>query len=184
MEIKSFINKIVDFTLKRFAELVGLLFVITSALLLLALISFSPEDPNFIFPENTEINNILGSKGSFTSDIFYQSIGLISILIPFTIFFTGINIFINKGFLKIIESIFFVIIYSLLGSLFFSVFHKNSFWLAINDNNGFIGNLFENSFFIELINFNEQISYYVLIILISVIFLFNNIKFLTKHSFN
>ena len=58
MEIKSFINKIVDFTLKRFAELVGLLFVITSILLLLALISYSPEDPNFIFPENTEINNI------------------------------------------------------------------------------------------------------------------------------
>ena len=171
MEMKSFITKIVDFTLKRFAELIGLLFVITSVLLLLALISYSPEDPNFIFPENTEINNILGSKGSFTSDIFYQSIGLISILIPFTIFFTGINIFINKGFLKIIESIFFVIIYSLLGSLFFSVFHKNSFWLAINGNNGFIGNLFENSFFIELINFNEQISYYVLIILISVIFL-------------
>ena len=186
MEMKSFITNIVDFTLKRFAELIGLLFVITSVLLLLALISYSPEDPNFIFPENTKINNILGSKGSFTSDIFYQSIGLISILIPFTIFFTGINIFINKGFLKIIESIFFVIIYSLLGSLFFSVFHKNSFWLAINDNNGFIGNLFENSFFIELINFNEQISYYVLIILISVIFLlsvsfsFNSLIFVVK----
>ena len=186
MEMKSFITNIVDFTLKRFAELIGLLFVITSVLLLLALISYSPEDPNFIFPENTKINNILGSKGSFTSDIFYQSIGLISILIPFTIFFTGINIFINKGFLKIIESIFFVIIYSLLGSLFFSVFHKNSFWLTINDNNGFIGNLFENSFFIELINFNEQISYYVLIILISVIFLlsvsfsFNSLIFVVK----
>ncbi len=171
MEIKSFITKIIDFTLKRFAELVGLLFVLTSILLLLALISYSPEDPNFIFPDNTEINNILGSKGSFTSDIFYQSIGLISILIPFTIFFTGINILINKSFIKIIESIFFVIIYSLLGSLFFSIFHENSFWLAINGNNGFIGNLFENSFFIELINFNEQISYYVLIVLISIIFL-------------
>ena len=84
-------------------------------------------------------------------DIFYQSIGLISILIPFTIFFTGINILINKSFIKIIESIFFVIIYSLLGSLFFSVFHKNSFWLTINDNNGFIGNLFENSFFLSII---------------------------------
>ena len=171
MEIKSFITKIVDFTLKRFAELVGLLFVITSVLLLLALVSYSPEDPNFIFPENTEINNILGSKGSFTSDIFYQSIGLISILIPFTIFFTGINIFINKSFLKIIEIIFFVIIYSFLGSLFFSIFYKNSFWLTINGNNGFIGNLFENSFFIDLINLNQQISYYILIILIAITFL-------------
>ena len=132
MKIKNFFGKIVDFTLKRLAELVGLLLVIISILLFLSLISYSPEDPNFIFPENTKINNILGSKGSFASDIFYQSIGLISILIPFTIFFTGINIFRNKSFLKIIENIFFIIIYSILGSLFFSTFHEKSFWLTIS----------------------------------------------------
>ncbi len=171
MEIKSFFNKIVDFALKRLAESVGLLLVIISILLFLSLISYSPEDPNFIFPENTEIKNLLGSKGSFTSDIFYQSIGLISILIPFTIFFSGINIFNNKSFLKIIENIFFIIIYSILGSLFFSTFYENSFWLTINGNNGFIGNLFEDSFLIELINLNKQISYFVLLALISITFL-------------
>ena len=171
MEIKTFFNKIVDFTLKRFAELVGLLLVASSILLFLSLVSYSPDDPNFIFPENTEINNILGSKGSFTSDIFYQSIGLISILIPITIFFTGINVFIKKSFLKILENIFFIVIYSLLGSLFFSSFHDQSFWLTINGNNGFVGNLFEDSFFIKIIKINEQVSYYTLIIVISIIFL-------------
>ena len=171
MEIKTFFNKIIDFTLRRFAELVGLLLVISSILLFLSLISYSPEDPNFIFPENTEINNILGSRGSFTSDIFYQSIGLISILIPITIFFTGINVFIKKSFLKILENIFFIVIYSILGSLFFSSFHDQSFWLTINGNNGFVGNLFEDSFFIKIIKINEQVSYYVLIIVISIIFL-------------
>ena len=171
MEIKTFFNKIIDFTLRRFAELVGLLLVISSILLFLSLISYSPDDPNFIFPENTEINNILGSKGSFTSDIFYQSIGLISILIPITIFFTGINVFIKKSFLKILENIFFIVIYSLLGSLFFSSFHDQSFWLTINGNNGFVGNLFEDSFFIKIIKINEQVSYYTLIIVISIIFL-------------
>ena len=171
MEIKTFFNKIIDFTLRRFAELVGLLLVISSILLFLSLISYSPEDPNFIFPENTEINNFLGSKGSFTSDIFYQSIGLISILIPITIFFTGINVFIKKSFLKILENIFFIVIYSILGSLFFSSFHEQSFWLTINGNNGFVGNLFEDSFFIKIIEINEQVSYYTLIIVISIIFL-------------
>ena len=171
MEIKSFFNKIVDFTLKRLAESVGLLLIIISILLFLSLISYSPEDPNFIFPEKTEIKNLLGSKGSFTSDIFYQSIGLISILIPFTIFFTGVNIFNNKSFLKIIENIFFIIIYSILGSLFFSIFYENSFWLSINGNNGFIGNLFEGSFLINLINLNKEISYFVLLTLISITFL-------------
>jgi len=171
MEIKTFFNKIIDFTLRRFTELVGLLLVISSILLFLSLISYSPEDPNFIFPENTEINNILGSKGSFMSDIFYQSIGLISILIPITIFFTGINVFIKKSFLKILENIFFIVIYSFLGSLFFSSFHDQSFWLTINGNNGFVGNLFEDSFFIKIIKINEQVSYYILIIVISIIFL-------------
>ena len=171
MEIKKKFNKIVDFTLKRLAELIGLLLIISSILLFLSLISYSPEDPNFIFPENTQINNILGSKGSFTSDILYQSIGLISILIPFTIFFTGINIFKNKIFLKIIENIFFIVIYALLGTLFFSIFHEKSFWLTINGNNGFVGNLFEDSFFIDLININKEISYYILLILISITFL-------------
>ena len=171
MKIKTIFDKILEFTLRRLAETFGLLLVIISVLLFLSLISYSPEDPNFIFPKNTEINNILGAKGSFASDIFYQSIGLISILIPFTIFFTGINIFNNKSFLKIIENIFFIIIYSILGSLFFSIFHEQSFWLTINGNNGFLGNIFEDSFLIKLINLNQQISYYVLLILISITFL-------------
>ena len=181
MEIKKFFEKILDFTVKRLAESVGLILIVISFLLFLSLISYSPEDPNFIFQENTEIKNYLGSRGSFTSDIFYQSLGLISILIPFSIFFTGINIFKNKKFIKIIENIFFIIIYSFLGSLFFSIFHKETFWLTINGNNGFIGNLFEDSSLIKLIILNEQISYYVLLFLILITFLlsinFNLISF-------
>ncbi len=181
MEIKKFFEKILDFTIKRLAESVGLILIVISFLLFLSLISYSPEDPNFIFQENTEIKNYLGSRGSFTSDIFYQSLGLISILIPFSIFFTGINIFKNKKFIKIIENIFFIIIYLFLGSLFFSIFHKETFWLTINGNNGFIGNLFEDSSLIKLIILNEQISYYVLLFLILITFLlsinFNLISF-------
>ena len=171
MDIKSYFIKTVDFTARRLAELVGLFLVVLSILLFLSLTSYSPEDPNFIFPDNTKINNFLGLKGSFTSDIFYQSLGLISILIPFTIFFTGINLFNKKSFLIIIENIFFIILYSILGCLFFSSFHEKSYWLTINGNNGFVGNLFEDSVLINLINLNEQISYYVLIILILLTFL-------------
>ena len=81
-------------------------------MLLLALITYSPEDPNFIFPENTEIKNLLGFQGSFISDLFFQSIGLIAYLIPFTFIITGINIFRTKEFFLIIENTFFTILYS------------------------------------------------------------------------
>ena len=171
MDIKKKIDKSVEFTFKRLAELTGLFLIVGSILLFISLISYSPEDPNFIFPKNTEINNFMGSKGSYTSDLFYQSIGLISVLVPITIFFTGFNVFVKKNFLIIIENIFFIILYSILGSLFFSVFHTETFWLTINGNNGFVGNLFENTFLSSLINLNKQISYYILLFFIVVIFL-------------
>ena len=162
----EFINKIGSFCIKRLAELIGLILITISILLLLSLLSYSPEDPNFIFSENTIVKNIMGSRGSYVSDLFFQSFGLISILIPITYFFTGINIFISKTFLIIIENTFFIILYTFIGCLFFTAFHKNSFWLTINGNNGFLGNLFEENFLLNAVTANEQISYYLLIILI------------------
>ena len=63
MIIKNYINKTADFIIRRLSELIGLSLIVISILLLISLISYSPEDPNFIFSENTEIKNILESKG-------------------------------------------------------------------------------------------------------------------------
>ena len=57
MIIKNYINKIGDFIIKRLAELIGIIFIIASVLLFVSLISYSPEDPNFIFPENQELHH-------------------------------------------------------------------------------------------------------------------------------
>tara|TARA_Y100001970_G_scaffold249970_1_gene321111 strand:+ start:3 stop:2084 length:2082 start_codon:yes stop_codon:yes gene_type:complete len=169
--MNEFISKIGNFCIKRLAELIGLSLITISILLLISLISYSPEDPNFIFPENTIIKNLMGLRGSYISDLFFQSFGLISILIPITYFFTGINILISKTFLIIIENTFFIILYTLIGCLFFTAFHKNSFWLTINGNNGFLGDLFEENFLLGTVNSNQEISYYLLIILILLFFL-------------
>ena len=174
MIIKNYTNKIVDFTLKRLAELTGLFLIIISILLLISLASYSPEDPTFIFSENQEIRNILGIKGSFVADIFFQSIGLISFLIPFSLCFTGISIAINKNLIIIIESIFYIIVYILLATLFFSIFYKESYWLIINGNNGFVGNLMSESIFINLLNINKTTSYYLLIFFIFLFFLLSS----------
>ena len=99
MNFKSLINKCLEFVLKRLVELSGIVLIVISLLLFTSLISYSPEDPNFIFPDNSEIKNLLGSRGSFVSDFFYQSVGLISLLFCFTILFTGIIIFYKKNIL-------------------------------------------------------------------------------------
>jgi len=170
MDIKNIANSIVNFVIRRLIEISGILVSILGLLLLLSLISYSPEDPNFIFPENTQIKNLLGFKGSYTSDLFFQSIGLIAFLIPLTFILTGINIFKRKEIFLLIENLFFITIYSLFGSLFFSYFYIDAFTLHINGNGGFVGQYLNKTFLSKLINFNESISYYFLIVTILIFF--------------
>ena len=151
MNIKNTANLLINFIVKRLAEIFGIFVFLAGILLITALLSYSPEDPNFIFPENTKINNILGFKGSFVSDLFFQSIGLISYLFSITLIMTGINIFIKKEFLIIIENLFFTIIYTILGTLFLSHFHPVTFSLYINGNGGFIGLYLDQTFLNSLI---------------------------------
>ena len=171
MDIKKIFNKTLDFTFKRVIELFSILLILLSILLLLSFLTYSPDDPNFIFPKNAEIKNLLGFTGSYISDLFFQSIGIISFLIPITIFFTSINLFKNKKLVILIENIFFSVLYSVFGCLFLSVFYDNSFWLIFNGNGGFVGNFLEKSFLFSIINLNSQISYYLLIILVLFLFL-------------
>ena len=171
MKLKILANNAVNFALNRVIEIIGIAILIMGILLISSLISFSPDDPNFIFPNNTEIKNILGFRGSFTADIFFQSFGLIALLIPFSFIISGINIIINKKIFLIIETIFYTILYSLLGSLFFSFFYPIAFKLYINGNGGFIGKYLETTFLVSIINTNSKIFYYILFLAILVLFL-------------
>ena len=164
MDIKKIANSLSNFTLKRLAEALGIVVFATGAFLFIALFSYSPEDPNFIFPKETKIKNLLGFQGSFISDLFFQSFGLISYLIALTYVFTGINIFRIKDFFLIIENTFIVILYSIIGSLFFSYFYPSSFTFYINGNGGFVGSYFNQTFLSSIIQMNENIFYYVLIL--------------------
>ena len=118
MNIKKTSNLLLNFAIKRLAEMFGIATFVMGTLLCLALISYSPDDPNFIFPKNTKIQNLLGFKGSFTSDLFFQSVGLVAYLVPFTFIVTGINILKTKDFFLIIENNFFTILYLTFGTLF------------------------------------------------------------------
>jgi len=182
MNIKKLANSLLIFTINRLIEILGIIVSILGILLFLALISYSPTDPNFIFPKNTEIKNILGLQGSYISDLFLQSVGLISFLVPVTLIFTGINIFRLKEIFLLIENSLFVIFYSLVGTLFFSYFYQDAFILYINGNGGFIGNYFNETFLNNLLNSYNNISYYFLIVLTSLFFLisinFNLKKFI------
>jgi len=171
MGIKKLANLAFIFLIKRLIEIIGIFISIFGILLFIALISYSPTDPNFIFPKNIEIKNILGFHGSHISDIFFQSIGLISYLISITYIFTGINIFKKKEIYLFLENNFFIIIYTLIGSSFFNSFHNNTFSLYINGNGGFVGNYLNKLFLKNIIGYYENIFYYFFIFLIILFFL-------------
>jgi len=181
IDIKKNTNLIVSFILKRFAEIFGISIFAIGIILLLSLITYSPEDPNFIFPENEQINNIFGFRGSFLADLFFQSIGLISYAFSLTLIITGINIFRIKEFLLIIGNIFYSIIYIIIGSLFLSHFYSNTFSLFINGNGGFVGFYLNNTVLNSLILINETIFHYLFIFIFLVLFFisvnFNPTKF-------
>ncbi|MDB9957434.1 DNA translocase FtsK [Candidatus Pelagibacter sp.] len=171
MEFKKLANNTINFGINRIIETAGIALVVIGLLLMVSLATFSPDDPNFIFPDNTEIKNLLGFNGSYTADLFFQTFGLIALLIPFTLIFSGLNIVLNKKIFLIFESIFYSVLYCSFGSLFFSFFYPSAFNLYINGNGGFIGKYLETTFLTSLININSQISYYLLILIISILFL-------------
>ena len=98
MDFKNILLNTTNIIINKIIQIFGVIAIIFGFLFLLSLISYSPDDPNFIFSKNEDIKNFLGFNGSLISDFFFQSIGLISYLFSITLILTGINIFIGKDF--------------------------------------------------------------------------------------
>ena len=181
MDIKKLSNTALMFVIKRLIEILAICISLFGILMFIALISYSPDDPNFIFPDNTIIKNILGYQGSFISDFLLQSVGLVAYLIPITFIFTGTNIFRKKEIFLLIENTFFIVIYSLFGSLFFNIFYVETFTLYINGNGGFVGNYLSETFIKSFVNSDNNFFYYFFLLTIIFFFLisinFNPKKF-------
>ena len=97
MDIKKTANLFINFTLKDLLKFLVIMFLFWFTLFLhyllihlMILILF--------FQIILKLKIFLVFKGSFVSDLFFQSIGLISYLISLTLIITGINIFKIKIF--------------------------------------------------------------------------------------
>jgi S-DNA-T family DNA segregation ATPase FtsK/SpoIIIE len=82
----------------------------------------------------------------------------------------------------LIENTFFIVIYSLFGSLFFNIFYIETFTLYINGNGGFVGNYLSETFIKSLINSYNNFFYYFFI-LITIFFFLLSINFNPKNFF-
>ncbi len=171
MDIKNITEKVKEFTLKRLIEFIGISILFFSILIFTALISYSPSDPNFIYPKSQEINNVLGINGSIGADFLLQSIGLISYFLPITLIFLSIAIIFQKNLRQIFNCLFYIVCYSIVGSIFLTQFYKDAFFLIVNGNGGFVGDYFYNKIFFKIANLHTQLSFYFQLLLFIVLFL-------------
>ncbi len=171
MKFTNFLRKTKEFVIKRITEFFGLIIIILSLLIFISLISYSPNDSNFIISYTNNFQNLLGFRGSVVSDFLFQSIGLMAYFIPFTLLFSGANVLIYKKQIIFIDNLFFCILYLICGSLFFSYFKEQSFFLTVNGNGGFIGQFLRNTFLTSILEINKSISYYTLAISTIILFL-------------
>ena len=93
----NFLNSVTNFLKKRTFELLGLILISSSITLAISFITYAPEDPSFIYGDNSiEIKNFFGIYGSSIADFLLQSFGLISFLLLATFLFWGIKSFNKK----------------------------------------------------------------------------------------
>ena len=183
MSIKSLLQNISSFIINRLIQLFGIVLSTASMLLVIALLTYTASDPNFVYSNNNQIQNVLGFYGSVVSDFFLQSIGLISFLLTTTLFVTGVNVFFKKELTIILQNFFYVVLYIFFGTIFLTIFYFNSFWLPINGNGGFIGNTFSKGFVENILLLNKDISYYFMLISTLLLF-FKSINFSIKSFVN
>ena len=173
-----FLTKINSFFKNKLIEFFGILLILCSIFIFSSIISYSPDDPNFIYtPENIEIKNIGGFYGSVISDLLLQSIGLISILFVLNLSCWGFKLFSEKKINNFISKIFFTLIYIICGTTFINISYNDSFWLIYNGNSGFTGQIISENIY-NLTNLIEnQYVIYCLILLTMVFFILSlNLK--------
>ncbi len=142
----NFLSSLTNFMKKRTFELIGLLLILASVALAISFITYTPDDPSFIYGDtNIEIKNLLGIYGSSIADFMLQSFGLTSFLLLANLIFWGIILLKNKEIKKVILKLFLVMLYLIFGSVYIYMTFNNSFWLIDNGNSGFIGEVGYNT---------------------------------------
>ena len=170
----NFLNSVTNFLKKRTFELLGLILIFSSIALAIAFSTYSPDDPSFIFGDNSfNAQNFFGIYGSSIADFLLQSFGLASFLLLLNFLFWGLNLIIKKELRRIILKLFLVVGYLILGTVFIYTTFNNSFWLIDNGNSGFVGEITYNFLKKWIPWIDNNYSIYSLLLLTLIFFSFS-----------
>ena len=181
-------NNLINFIRKRAFELVGLSLIFSSIALTVSFITYSPEDPSFVYEKDSVIiQNFFGIYGSIVSDFLLQSFGLISFLLLLTFISWGLSLIVKKELKKIILKTFFVVLYIVFGCTFIYSVYNSSYWLIDNGNSGFVGRIIYEFSYKYFPSIENQYSIFLLVFLTICFFILSsdiNIKKIALNPFN
>ena len=112
-----------SFIKNRLIECLGISIIISSIFIFLSILSYSPNDPNFIYsPENIEIKNFGGFYGSVISDFLLQAIGIVCFFLLFNLFYWGFKLIYKKKINSFISKSFYTLLYIICATTFVNIF--------------------------------------------------------------
>ena len=162
----------------RSSEIIGIFLIFSAIFIFISLISYDSQDPSWTntgwanaSPSGQKTHNYTGRAGAFLSDALLQLLGLASFLLPFALFYLGLQTFSSERerrfFLKTGGALFLVLIFS---SLFYMLFRSVSLGGTEISGGGFIGKLV-SSFLIRY--FSHFGTFLVLFALLILFFIFS-----------
>jgi len=169
-------GKLINFIRIKLLQIISLLIVTTGVIFFISIVSYSAYELEFTFFSKSNFVEKIFKPFQYTSDFFLQIFGIISIIIPFNLCFWGSYFFFKKNIQNFLLKCIYLILYLILGGVFFSIISEKSFFLPDHGLGGFFGNFITNKLFLKDNNFSIYISLVLIALIIFFIYLSLDLK--------
>jgi len=161
-------EKLINFIKIKLLQITSLLIITTGVIFFISIVSYSAYELEFTFFSNSNFIEKIFKPFQYTSDFFLQIFGIISIFIPFNLCIWGSYFFFKKNIQNFLLKCIYLILYLIMGGVFFSIISEKSFFLPDHGLGGFSGNFITNKFFLK----NNDFSMYISLVLLALTILF------------
>jgi S-DNA-T family DNA segregation ATPase FtsK/SpoIIIE len=161
-------EKLINFIKIKLLQIISLLIVTTGVIFFISIVNYSAYKLEFTFFSNSNFIEKIFKPFQYTSDFFLQIFGIISIFIPFNLCVWGSYFFFKKNIQNFLLKCIYLILYLILGGIFFSMISEKSFFLPDHGLGGFFGNFITNKFFLK----NNNLIMYISLVLIALTIFF------------
>jgi len=169
-------GKLINFIKIKLIQIISLLIVTIGVIFFISIVSYSAYELGFTFFSNSNFIEQIFKPFQYTSDFFLQIFGIISIFIPFNLCVWGSYFFFKKNIQNFLLKCIYLILYLILGGIFFSMISEKSFFLPDHGLGGFFGNFITSKFFLKDNTFSIYISFLFITLAIFFIYLSLDLK--------